>query len=68
MINIGDLVLITDSMRSKLYTSPIYQQYGIVLNIDPDDYGNLEGAEILLCNQEVVYCFPDEIKICSHIS
>ena len=65
MIDIGDLVVVTDVMRSRAYASPRYQQYGIILNINMDDFENVEGIEVLLSDQEVVYCFPEEIKICS---
>jgi len=67
MIDIGDLVIVTDVMRSQTYASPLYQQYGIVLDIDDGDFGNVEGIEVLLVNTEIRYCFPEEIKICSRL-
>jgi hypothetical protein len=67
MIDVGDLVLVTDVMRSSTYTSVNYQQYGIILNVYINDTDILEGLEVLLSDQEVVYCFPEEIKVCSRL-
>lgn len=68
MIDIGDLVTVIDPMRSRTYASPRYQQLGIILNLDYDEFENIEGIEVLLNNQEVLYCFPEEISVCSCLS
>jgi len=53
-------------MRSKSYASPQYHQLGLVLNIDVDEFENVEGVEVLINDLETMYCFPEEIKIYSN--
>ena len=67
MIDIGDMVVIKNSLHYSTYASPIYHNLGLVLDIYDDQFDNIEGIEVLLDNQEIMYCFPEEIRVCFRV-